>query len=137
MDDVEILEIEEEKTNVLIEQAETRKKLLKLANEAMDLQKINIDSYTNSTYQLNKMKEAYIQLRKKNQELEKEFKVVREQQTKIENELIRLCLQNEHNKKKRSALQSLLQVVLNVYGEQEITHILGISYSKLKEYLED
>ena len=73
MDDVEILEIEEEKTNVLIEQAETRKKLLKLANEAMDLQKINIDSYTNSTYQLNKMKEAYIQLRKKNQELEKEF----------------------------------------------------------------
>jgi hypothetical protein len=137
MDDVEILEIEEEKTNVLIEQAETRKKLLKLANEAMDLQKINIDSYTNSTYQLNKMKEAYIQLRKKNQELEKEFKVVREQQTKIENELIRLRLQNEHNKKKRSALQSLLQVVLNVYGEQEITHILGISYSKLKEYLED
>ena len=137
MDDVEILEIEEEKTNVLIEQAETRKKLLKLANEAMDLQKINIDSYTNSTYQLNKMKEAYIQLRKKNQELEKEFKVVREQQTKIENELIRLRLQNEHNKKKRSALQSLLQVVLNVYGGREITRIVGISYSKLKEYLED
>lgn len=137
MDDIEILDVEEEKASVLSEQAKTRKKLLKLANEAMDFQRINIASYTKSTTQLKRMNEAYIQLKKRNQDLEKEMKIVREQQRKEENELIRLRLQNEQNKKKRSSLQSLLQVVLNVYGEQEITHILGISYVKLKEYLED
>lgn len=135
MDAIEILDIEEVST--LSEQAKTRRELLKLANEAMDFQKNSIDSYTKSTYQLKRIKEAYLELKKRNEELEQEFKIIREQQRKEENEMIRLRLQNEQNKKKRSALQSLLQVVLNVYGEQEIIHILGISYVKLKEYLED
>lgn len=137
MDDVEILDVEEERENILSEQAKTRKTLLKLANEAMDFQRINIASYTKSTYQLQKLEEAYLRLKQRNQDLEKQFKIIREQQRREENELIKLRLENEKNKKKRSSLQSLLQVVLNVYGEQEITHILGISYVKLKEYLED
>lgn len=136
MDAIEILDIEEE-VSTLSEQAKTRRELLKLANEAMDFQKNSIDSYTKSTYQLKRIKEAYLELKKRNEELEQEFKIIREQQRKEANEMIRLRLQNEQNKKKRSALQSLLQVVLNVYGEQEIIHILGISYVKLKEYLED
>ncbi len=137
MDDVEILDVEEERDSILSEQAKTRKTLLKLANEAMDFQKINIASYTKSTYQLQEIEEAYSKLKKRNQDLEKQLKIVSEQQKREENELIKLRLENEKNKKKRSSLQSLLQVVLNVYGEQEVIHILGISYVKLKEYLED
>ncbi len=137
MDDVEILDVEEERNSILSEQAKTRKTLLKLANEAMDFQRINIASYTKSTYQLQEIEEAYSKLKKRNQDLEKQLKIVREQQKREENELIKLRLENEKNKKKRSSLQSLLQVVLNVYGEQEVIHILGISYVKLKEYLED
>ncbi len=137
MDDVEILDVEEERNSILSEQAKTRKTLLKLANEAMDFQRINIASYTKSTYQLQEIEEAYSKLKKRNQDLEKQLKIVSEQQKREENELIKLRLENEKNKKKRSSLQSLLQVVLNVYGEQEVIHILGISYVKLKEYLED
>ncbi len=137
MDDVEILDVETECKTILSEEAKTRENILKSANEAMESQSMNIASYTKFTYQFKKMEELNDSLKYRNQFLEKEIQVLREQQKRNENELVKLRFQNEQNKKKRSSLQSLLQVVLNVYGVQEVIHILGISYAKLKEYLED
>lgn len=136
---IEILDVEEnEKVKTVLDQeALTRENILKSANQALENQSGNMMTYTKVTYQFKKMREAYLLLKAENENLEQQIQDLKKIQKKRENEVIQLRLENEQNKKKRSALQSLLQVVLNVYGIHEIIEILGISYTKLKEYLED
>lgn len=138
-EDIEVLEIDEVKEigAVLHQASHSRDTMLKMANQALEKQSGNMMTYAKLTKKMKQLKEAYLLLKVEKESLEKEIIHLREMQQKMENELIALRFENEQNKKKRSALQSLLQVLLNVYGVHEVIKILGIPYMKLKEYLEE
>lgn len=138
-EDIEVLEINEEKEmeEVLNQESHSRDTMLKMANQALEKQSINMITYAKLTEKMQKIQESYLLLKEEKESLEKKIIYLRKTQQQMENELVTLRLEKEQNKKKRSALQSLLQVLLNVYGVHEVIKILGIPYIKLKEYLEE
>lgn len=134
---IEIVDMDENVKAVLNQEAQTRENILKLTEQALESQNGNMLAYTKVTSELKKLKEDYLLLKIEKEVLEKQVKRLNDMQKNREGEIISLRFENEENKKKHRALQSLLQVVTNTYGVSEIIAILGISYTKLEEYLKD
>ncbi len=134
---IDIVDMDENVKAVLNQEAQTRENILKLTEQALESQNGNMLAYTKVTSELKKLKEDYLLLKIEKEVLEKQVKRLNDMQKNREGEIISLRFENEENKKKHRALQSLLQVVTNTYGVSEIIAILGISYTKLEEYLKD
>lgn len=134
---IDIVDMDENVKAVLNQEAQTRENILKLTEQALESQNGNMLAYTKVTSELKKLKEDYLLLKIEKEVLEKQVKRLNDMQKNKEGEIISLRFENEENKKKQRALQSLLQVVTNTYGVSEIIAILGISYTKLEEYLKD
>jgi hypothetical protein len=137
IEEIEILEIDENFKNVLDKESKIREDMLLFTDDEMIHQTKKMMKYV-------QMEEEYKQLKEKCAQLEQNAQIntfkQNENEVNIklkEEELIALKTEMAKTRKKITALQSLLQVLVERYGINEIISAVGIPYVKLKEYLQE
>ena len=72
-EDIEVLEINEEKEmeEVLNQESHSRDTMLKMANQALEKQSINMITYAKLTEKMQKIQESYLLLKEEKESLEK------------------------------------------------------------------
>jgi alpha-galactosidase/6-phospho-beta-glucosidase family protein len=106
--------------------------------------KEELDNHMVSMIKYNKIKDSYHMLTEKyiEEELKRDIVASKidtylEKLTKQEQEVQTLTKESEQLKKRITTLKSLLEILIDHYGIENISQISGISVIKLKEYLQD
>lgn len=113
-----------------------RETMLNEANESLNIYKKKMDEYKELEDRYNKLKQDYETLEHIYQNealINDEEKIAKK---KYDAEMFELKKSAMLYQKKFIAIRSIVQMLINKYGTAEVVNITGISYVKLKEYLE-
>jgi len=139
-EEIEILDVLDEEVNIkkpLKKKEESIEEMLKYANEELLEHTQKIMEYSKKNKSYNILKEDHSKLDKENKKNKLKLSEYEIALKKLQEENIELRKKLEKNKKKLVTVQSILQVVINSYGINNVIKIIGIPYIKLKEYLQD
>lgn len=139
-EEIEILDVLDEEVNIkkpLHKTEESIEEMLKYANEELLEHTQKIMEYTKNSKSHQVLQEKYLKLEKENKKNRLKLSEYEIELKQKEEENIQLRKKIEKNKKKLVTLQSILQVIINSYGINNVIKLIGIPYIKLKEYLQD
>ena len=137
MENIEILEVNDNLKDLLEEEKVKRQTLLNETNEKLNNHTVRMIEYNQIRESYHELEEKYIK-----QELETSIKVRELDEyikkiKKLEKENQNLARENELLKKRNSTIKNLLQGLIEKYGIESVSNVMGISNIKLKEYLQD
>lgn len=124
---------------VLKNEEKDRKKMMEEATNSLENYSYRIIELENKIkeYELQEIK--YKNTERENKELNKIYEIKLEEKNNIletkEKENIELKKENTENTTIINNLKSLLEVIINHYGIEEIANITGLEINKIKEYL--
>lgn len=137
MEEIEILDVEENLKSLLEKEKSKRESLLNETNEKLNDHTVRMIEYNQMKDSFHELEEKFIKEELETSIKKRELESALADLKKKDEEILILSRKNELLKKRNSTLKNLLLSLIEKYGVESVSNVMGISSIKLKEYLQD